>query len=142
MKPKIEDIGMYFLINLLKSLFLVGAGLFFALVISEFINVDIISKLNAKIHPVTQIIYAELLGFVSPGPRYIIYPIIAKLKEFGVETAVIIALIGGHVLIEPSTTFVEVGFFGWRFPVKRFIASFIVTFLAGFVTIYLWRYFQ
>ena len=44
---------------------------------------------------------------------------------------------GGHVLIEPSTSLIEAGFFGWRFPVKRFIVSFIVTFLAGMLTVIL-----
>jgi len=81
-----------------------------------------------------QILYAALIGFISPGPRYILYPLLATLKEYGMSTGVIIALISGHVLIEPSTFFVELGFFGYRFPLKRFFISLLVTFIAGLLT--------
>ena len=98
------------------------------------------NELKQKIPLPLQVIYAELIGFISPGPRYILYPILIKLKEFGVNYGVIIALISGHVLIEPSTIFVEAGFFGIRFPIKRFVVSFIVTFLAGIITVILNHY--
>lgn len=98
---------------------------------------DIVLSLQNSIYLPLQILYAELVGFISPGPRYILYPILATLKDLGVSTGVIVALISGHVLIEPSTFFVESGFFGFRFPLKRFIVAFIITFLAGFVTTFI-----
>jgi len=90
--------------------------------------------LKQKISIPLQIFYAELIGFISPGPRYILYPILATLQELGVGTGIIIALISGHVLIEPSTFFIEIGFFGYRFPVKRFVVSLVITYFAGLVT--------
>ncbi len=98
---------------------------------------DIVSSLQNSIYLPLQIFYAEVAGFLSPGPRYILYPILATLKELGVSTGVIIALISGHVLIEPSTFFVESGFFGFRFPLKRFIVALVITFLAGYVTTFI-----
>lgn len=138
---KAKEITSYFFKKLWRTLFLVSAGLVFALTLSAFISPELIDGLKENIHAPLLIVYAELIGFIAPGPRYIIYPILAKLIDFGVGSGVIIALISGHVLIEPSTAFVEAGFFGYRFPLKRFIVSFIVTFLAGMLTIILVNYF-
>ncbi len=134
---KIKEVSIYFFSRLWRTIILVGAGLFFALTLGSFLDVDIVSSLQNSIYLPLQILYAELVGFVSPGPRYILYPILATLKDLGVSTGVIIALISGHVLIEPSTFFVESGFFGFRFPLKRFIVAFIITFLAGYITTFI-----
>lgn len=136
-KSKSSEVILYFLNRLWKTLFLVSAGLFFALTLGSFLSVDFVAKLQDNVSMPLQIFYAEIVGFVSPGPRYILYPILATLKELGISTGVIIALISGHVLIEPSTFFVESGFFGFRFPLKRFIIAFIITFLAGFITTFI-----
>ena len=136
----------FFLETLWKTLLLVCAGTVFALTLSAFITPDLVNILKKKICAPVLILYAQLIGFISPGPRYIIYPVLAKLMELSVGTGVVIALISGHVLIEPSTVFIEAGFFGYRFPVKRFIISFVLTFLAGMLTVILtdsfgWRIF-
>ena len=136
-----REIIPYFLNRLFGTLFLILAGILFALTLSHFINIDIIYSLKQRVNPFVQILYAELIGFVAPGPRYIIYPILIKLKEFGLNIGVIIALISGHVLIEPSTFFIETGFFGYKFPLKRFIVSLIITYFVGFITVILGKYF-
>ncbi|MCA9734065.1 MAG: hypothetical protein H6696_04015 [Deferribacteres bacterium] len=127
----------YFFYQTRKTLFLVGAGLLFALTLSSFIDEHMVDALKQNISVPLQILYAELIGFVSPGPRYILYPLLATLHDYGIGTGVIVALISGHVLIEPSTFFVEIGFFGYRFPLKRFFISLVVTFLAGLLTTFL-----
>ena len=137
MADKNENILVYLFAMLWKTMFLVGAGLVFAISLSVFIQTESIEWVNENINIAFQIFYAEMIGFIAPGPRYIIYPILVKLVEMGVGSGVIITLIGGHVLIEPSTSLVESGFFGWRFPLKRFLVSFIITYLAGLVTVVL-----
>jgi len=134
---KAKEVKIYFFQKLWRTLFLICAGLLFALTLSTLFDTSLVEGLKDKINKPMQILYAEIIGFISPGPRYILYPILMKLKEFGVGTGVIITLISGHVLIEPSTGFVESGFFGYRFPLKRFIVSFIITFFAGILTIVL-----
>lgn len=136
----IKEILTYFNQKLWRTLFLVCAGVLFAVTLSDLINIEAIALLNKKISLPLQVFYAELIGFISPGPRYILYPILIKLQEFGINIGVIIALISGHVLIEPSTVFVEAGFFGYRFPIKRFVVSLIVTFLAGMLSVALSRF--
>ena len=130
----------YVFITFIKTLFLTSAGLVFAISLGAFIREGSGIELEERVGSVWLIISAELVGFISPGPRYALYPILVKLTEAGVGAGAIIALIGGHVLIEPSTSLVEAGFFGWRFPIKRFIVSFIVTFFAGILTVILETY--
>ncbi|KAA3663374.1 MAG: hypothetical protein DWQ10_00285 [Calditrichaeota bacterium] len=132
-----QQVLHYFLYQTRKTIFLVGAGLLFALTLGSFIDANLVDSLKQNINMPLQIFYAELIGFISPGPRYILYPLLATLHEYGIGTGVIIALISGHVLIEPSTFFVEIGFFGYRFPLKRFFIALFVTFLAGLLTTFL-----
>lgn len=133
----LRDILFYFNNKFWRTLFLVSAGVLFAITLSSLINIETVNILKQKIVLPLQIIYASLIGFISPGPRYILYPILIKMRDFGIDLGVIIALISGHVLIEPSTVLVEAGFFGIRFPIKRFIASLFVTFLAGLLSSFL-----
>jgi len=135
-----KNIILYYNKKLWRTLFLVCAGLLFAITLGSLMKIEVVNVLKQSIPLPLQIFYAELLGFISPGPRYIIYPILIKLQEFGVNLGVIIALISGHVLIEPSTFFVEVGFFGYRFPFKRFTVSLIVTYLAGAITVFVGKF--
>lgn len=127
-----------FLITLWKSLFLVTAGILFALSLSAFVTQDWVEVLKRNISPYLQVVYVTLIGFASPGPRYIIYPLLVKLDQFGIHMGVLIALISGQVLIEPSTFFLEAGYFGWRFPVKRLLVSFVLTVAAGIITLFIY----
>ena len=130
----------FFIKTLWKTLFLITAGLVFAVALSVFITPEMINGFRFGISSPLLVVYAALIGFVLPGPRYLLYPVLAKLIGFGLSPGVIIALISGHVLIEPSTFFVEAGFFGFSFPLKRFLVSFIITICAGMLTIVLTTY--
>ena len=136
----IKKILSYYNKKLWRTLFLVFAGVLFAITLGSLMNIEVVNVLKQKIPLPLQLLYAELLGFISPGPRYIIYPLLIKLHEFGINIGVIVALISGHVLIEPSTFFVEAGFFGFRFPVKRFAVSLVVTYIAGAVTVFVGKF--
>jgi len=136
----IKKMLSYYNKKLWRTLFLVFAGVLFAITLGSLMNIEVVNVLKQKIPLPLQLLYAELLGFISPGPRYIIYPLLIKLHEFGINIGVIVALISGHVLIEPSTFFVEAGFFGFRFPVKRFAVSLVVTYIAGAVTVFVGKF--
>jgi len=130
----IKEIISYFFKRAGRSLLLVGAGLIFALTLGSLINPEAIAQFKAKTPIWQQIFFAESVGFALPGPRYIIYPVLVKLQDFGLDLGVIIALITGHVLIEPATFMIETGFFGIKFPLKRLLIAYVITFLAGIIT--------
>jgi len=127
----------FFLGIAVKTFVLTFAGLLFAIALSAFVTHDLINALKQRISDPVLILYAETIGFISPGPRYIIYPLLVKLKDLGIGAGIIVAFISGHVLIEPSTALLEVAFFGYRFPVKRFIISFVLVFLIGLFTVFI-----
>lgn len=122
------------LTSIARTLFLLTAGVVFAIVFSSYLSPNWIRNLQEGTNSFLLLVYAALAGFVLPGPRYILYPILARLTVLGLSPAIVITLICGHVLIEPSTFFIEAGFFGFRFPVKRFLASLAIALAAGIVT--------
>lgn len=131
MKVPVSEVFNSYLRLLAKTMFLVGGGLAFALAFGSLLDKEAMLTLKDNVSEPLQVVISALIGFVAPGPRYIIYPVLAKLFEMGLNLAVIYALVVGHVLIEPSTAMLEAGFFGWRFPLKRFTVSLIITLAAA-----------
>lgn len=93
----LKKIILYYNEKLWRTLFLVCAGVLFAITLGSLMKIEVVNVLKQSIPLPLQLFYAELLGFISPGPRYIIYPILIKLQEFGVNIGVIVALISGHL---------------------------------------------
>lgn len=129
-----NNIARQFLRRLSRTVFVVGAGALFAIALGAFIRPDAVAALKARVPYPLRVICAELLAFLSPEPRYMSYPILAKLSHLGVDGGIIIALVSGHVLIEPAASLMEIGFFGYRFPLKRFLVSLILIFFAAMLT--------
>ncbi|MFP4459096.1 MAG: hypothetical protein ACLFSQ_05875 [Candidatus Zixiibacteriota bacterium] len=138
-KISLKEISDYTLQKLWKTMFLITMGILFATSISAFLNHDMISSIQNDLPFVFRIILAEIIGFIAPGPRFIIYPIMDELISFGVRGYILVALISGHVIIEPVTMFMEFGFFGISFPMKRIAVALVtifgIAFFAWFLTI-------
>lgn len=78
------------------------------------------------------IILATILGYLFPGPRYIIYPIAQFLLEKGAAVSVVLVLIFSQQLIDvPDGMFIEIKMFGWRFFIIRLIVSTVLCIIAG-----------
>ena len=136
-KITFTEVYQYTLQKLLKTMFLITMGIIFATSISAFISKDMIVSLQNEMPVVFRIMLAEIIGFIAPGPRFIIYPVIAELISYGVKSYVLVALISGHVIIEPLTMFLEAGFFGILFPIKRIIVAFITIFMVAILAWFL-----
>ncbi len=135
-----KTVVSHFSKSLGKTLFLVGAGILFASSLSAFIGPDMIKMLGDGVNELLAVAGATLVGFILPGPRYVLYPVFVELSRGGVGPAILVAFISGHVLVEPATFFVETGFLGWRFSLRRLAISFAVTVFAGVLTIIVYRY--
>ncbi|MCD6490843.1 MAG: permease [Candidatus Njordarchaeia archaeon] len=78
------------------------------------------------------ILIATILGFLFPGPRYIIYPIAKFLLDNGASISVALVLIFSQQLIDvPEGMFVEINILGWRFFISRLIISILLCIIAG-----------
>lgn len=69
------------------------------------------------------LVYATLLGIVTPGPVYAVYPIVLALKKKGVQNQVLVSYITGQTIIGPARLPLEAGLFGLTFFVYRLIIA-------------------
>lgn len=79
------------------------------------------------------LLYATVLGILTPGPIYAIYPIVFSLKRKGVPNHVVVSFITGQTIIGPARIPFEVGLLGINFFIYRVVLSVIIGFLAGFL---------
>ena len=86
---------------------------------------------------VKMILWAGGLGFLFPGPRYIVYPLIAVLVEGGFAAPAIVAAITAQAIMRPEMAVIEFGLFGYRFIAKRILSSVILAALAGIAALLL-----
>lgn len=120
--------------SIARTLFLITGGVLFAAALGSYLSPDWIHSVQQETNSFLLLVYATLGGFAAPGPRYALYPVLARLAKLGLNPALIVALISGHVLIEPSTFLIEIGLFGLRFPLKRFAVSLVVAIAMGLLT--------
>ncbi len=85
--------------------------------------------------------YATLLGILTPGPVYAIYPVVLALKKKGIQNPIIVSYITGQTIIGPARVPFEVGLFGIKFFAYRLMLSVIMGPLAGLLYIMISRRF-
>lgn len=85
--------------------------------------------------------YATLLGILTPGPVYAIYPVVLALKRKGIQNPIIVSYITGQTIIGPARVPFEVGLFGIKFFAYRLMLSVIMGPLAGLLYIMISRRF-
>jgi uncharacterized membrane protein YraQ (UPF0718 family) len=76
-------------------------------------------------------LYAGILGIITPGPVYAIYPIIFALKKKGAQNAILVSYITGQTLIGPARIPLEADLLGSRFFLYRVLLTLIMAPLAG-----------
>lgn len=126
-------------IALLKSMrMLIGiipiflAALAFASLLQTWISSEIIATYLGGRAGLWAIFIATMLGFIIPGPRYIIYPIAAFLLSSGAGIGAVTAMICGQQMLDmPEAAFIEIKLFSFRFSVIRTAISVVAVFLAG-----------
>ncbi len=77
--------------------------------------------------------YASLLGVLTPGPVYAIYPIVLVLKTKGIRNEILVAYLTGQTIIGPARAPFEIGFFGLKFYIYRILLALVMGPMAGFL---------
>jgi len=93
-------------------------------------------KKNKLIH----LFYSSLLGILTPGPVYAIYPIIITLKNKGIRTPILVSYLTGQTLMGPARAPFEIGFFGLKFYLYRILLALIMGPVAGILYIFLSKF--
>jgi uncharacterized membrane protein YraQ (UPF0718 family) len=82
------------------------------------------------------ILWATLLGFLLPGPRYAIYPLAKEILVVGGSIGAVMALIASQQLIDvPEGAFIEIKYLGSWFFLARLVIAILTTFAAGYLAI-------
>jgi uncharacterized membrane protein YraQ (UPF0718 family) len=114
----------------------------FAIVISTIIHFLIpedLAKKHLKNDSLLNLFYATILGILTPGPVYAIYPIVLELRRKGVSNAILVAYLTGQTIIGPARAPFEIGFFGVKFYLFRIFLAMLMGPLAGMIFIALSR---
>jgi uncharacterized membrane protein YraQ (UPF0718 family) len=83
------------------------------------------------------ILYATILGFVLPGPRYAIYPLAEVILMGGGSVGAVMALIASQQLIDvPEGCFIEIKYLGTVFFGARLVIAVLTTFAAAYLALF------
>jgi len=88
----------------------------------------------------THLFYATLLGVLTPGPVYAIYPIVIVLKKKGIKNPILVAFLTGQTIIGPARAPFEIGFFGLKFYLYRILLALIMGPIAALLFIFLSKF--
>jgi uncharacterized membrane protein YraQ (UPF0718 family) len=86
-------------------------------------------------HLLIYLLYATVLGILTPGPVYAIYPIVLTLKKKGITNPILVSYITGQTIIGPARIPFEVGLFGLDFFLYRLALAVPMGVLAGLLYI-------
>ncbi len=82
------------------------------------------------------ILYATLLGFILPGPRYAIYPLAEFILVSGGSIGSVMALIASQQLIDvPEGCFIEIKYLSTKFFAARLVIAVITTIAAAYLAL-------
>ena len=88
------------------------------------------------------ILYATLLGFILPGPRYAIYPLAEFILVSGGSVGSVMALIASQQLIDvPEGCFIEIKYLSTRFFAARLLIAVLTTVAAAYLALFVNAFF-
>ena len=103
--------------------------------IDVYVEKEMIIKLfNPERRDITNYFIATILGIITPGPVYSIFPIVLVLKKKGARTDFIISYLTGQTLMGPMRVPLEIWFLGWWFFIYRAFVTVIIGVLAGILS--------
>jgi len=83
------------------------------------------------------ILWATLLGFLLPGPRYAIYPLAEVILVAGGSVGAVMALIASQQLIDvPEGCFIEIKYLGNKFFLARLVIATLTTVVVAYMAIF------
>ena len=119
---------------IIKIIYLTGVAIAISTAIHFLIPEDLARK-HLKNNKLIYLFYATLLGVLTPGPVYAIYPIVLELRRKGVGNAILVAYLTGQTIIGPARAPFEIGFFGLKFYLFRILLALIMGPMAGILFI-------
>jgi uncharacterized membrane protein YraQ (UPF0718 family) len=108
-------------------------GILITSLIKMYLNKEQVAGFLQRKNNIT-IVFAALIGVVSPLGSYIVIPLSAALFTMGVPLPVLMALLVSSPLIDPNLFLLTAGAFGFEVAFARLISAFLLGTLAGYTT--------
>ena len=124
---------------IIKIVYLTAIAMGISTVIHFVIPEDFAEK-HLRDSKLTHLFYATLLGVLTPGPVYAIYPIVIVLKKKGIKNPILVAFLTGQTIIGPARAPFEIGFFGLKFYLYRILLALIMGPIAALLFIFLSKF--
>ena len=119
---------------IIKILYLTCFAVAISTVIHFLLPVSFVQE-YLKDNKISHLFYASVLGILTPGPVYAIYPILLVLKKKGIGNAILVSYITGQTIVGPARIPFEVGLFGLDFFLYRIALSLVMAPMAGMLYI-------
>lgn len=103
---------------------------------------DLLSKWVGDESGIRGILIGTVAGGLTPGGPYVSLPLVAGLLKAGASSGTMVAFLTSWSLWAVSRLPMEIGILGWRFTVLRLICTFFFPPIAGFLAIYLNKFFR
>jgi uncharacterized membrane protein YraQ (UPF0718 family) len=99
--------------------------------VDAWVDKDIVTRLFQEKNLVTSLIMITVLGVMTPGPIYSIFPIVWVLRKKGIQSHYLIAFLTGQTLMGPMRIPLELYYLGIPFFLFRLFSSILLGVFAG-----------
>ncbi|MDP8204049.1 MAG: permease [Candidatus Tenebribacter mawsonii] len=124
---------------IIKIIYLTAIAMMISTAIHFLIPENFAEK-HLRDNKLSHLFYATLLGVLTPGPVYAIYPIVIVLKKKGIKNPILVAFLTGQTIIGPARAPFEIGFFGLKFYIYRILLALIMGPIAALLFIFLSKF--
>ncbi|MFX1297333.1 MAG: permease [Promethearchaeota archaeon] len=108
---------------------------FLAGLVDIWVDKDIVVRLFKKTGLFGGLVFITVLGVITPGPIFAMFPVVLVLARKGVKPHFLIAFIAGQTMMGPMRIPLELYYLGFNFLIVRVILSIIMGLVSGLLTL-------
>ena len=125
-------LGMMELLTIIP-IFLVAT--FLAGLVDIWVDKDLVVRLFKKTGTIGGLVVITILGVITPGPIFAMFPVVLVLARKGVESHFLVAFIAGQTMMGPMRLPLELVYLGVEFLIVLAILSIVMGVVSGLLTL-------
>ncbi len=108
---------------------------FLAGLVDIWVDKELVVRLFKKTGLLGGLFFISILGVITPGPIFAMFPVVLVLARKGVESHFLIAFIAGQTMMGPMRLPLELYYLGVNFLIIRAILSIVMGVISGLLTL-------
>jgi len=128
---RLGDAIDFSVVNLIETIPIFIVASLLAGWVDAWVDKDIVTRLFSEKNLITSLLMISLLGILTPGPIYSIFPIVWVLRKKGIRSHFLIAFMTGQTLMGPMRIPLELYYLGVPFFLFRVVSSVLLGVFAG-----------